>query len=236
MNYNEYISKYQESVKKMNFNYKMPRPFLYYFYRALMVDIKIFFPENFFEIEDDGFIVISNHVSNFDPSFTMLLPREINFLAKKSLGSLPILGWAVKKNAILINRKSPTSALKEGILHLKKKKNLGIFIEGTREEEGKFENAKNGAAFIASRVKCPVIPIAIRNTGTLMGKGQIIPRVTDIEIVVGDPMKLEKYYDKNPKEIDLDEMTKDFLEEIKRLYHMDLTEYSKNLKNEFIWK
>jgi 1-acyl-sn-glycerol-3-phosphate acyltransferase len=60
-----------------------------------------------------------------------------------------------------------------------------MFPEGTRSADGEIHEFKSGAGFLALRSRCDVLPILIRGTHEVMGKGSLIPRRHPVEVRIG---------------------------------------------------
>jgi 1-acyl-sn-glycerol-3-phosphate acyltransferase len=57
--------------------------------------------------------------------------------------------------------------------------------EGTRSADGQIHEFKSGAGFLALRSRCDVLPVLIRGTHDVMGKGSLIPRRHPVEVRIG---------------------------------------------------
>jgi len=60
-----------------------------------------------------------------------------------------------------------------------------MFPEGTRSADGEIHEFKSGAGFLALRSRCDVLPLLIRGTHDVMGKGSLIPRRHPVEVHIG---------------------------------------------------
>lgn len=113
---------------------------------------------------DEGLIICSNHQSNFDPvTLAVVFDRQIHFMAKKELFEIPVfatlIGWL---NAFPIDRGSnDIKSLKTAIRLAKDSKTLGIFIEGSRVDSYKPENAKSGPVLISKMADVKILPVYI---------------------------------------------------------------------------
>lgn len=137
--------------------------------------VKIFFPyevtgqENIKNLKttDSGCIICSNHVSMLDPIFLMVscdyYDIYILFMAKIELFKNKFFGYILSLLGVFpVNRgKGDTSAIEHAINIIKSKKNLGIFIEGTRSKTGDFLRPKSGVSVISSQTKADVLPVCI---------------------------------------------------------------------------
>ncbi len=143
-------------------------------------------------------ILAANHTSNADPVviggfLTQTLNRRVNWLGKKELFDVPILGWLswhggihpVDRGAADVDAfKLASKILSEG--HL-----LAVFPEGTRSPDGTLQRAKDGIALLALRTGAPVVPIGIEGADRVWPKGRTLPRLGGhIVVRVGAPIVL----------------------------------------------
>lgn len=100
---------------------------------------------------------------------------DFTFMAKKELFSIPFLGKAMKfLHVIGVERGSASKAMKsllEAIEMIKTGRNVVIFPEGTRSNDGHtLSPFKKGAFTIAKRAEVDVIPFVIEGTEKYMPK------------------------------------------------------------------
>lgn len=156
--------------------------------------------------ENDKIIVCANHKSLLDPIFLAIaLPRDLYFMAKKELFDVPILKSALKfLGAFPVDRFGrDLKALRYSVSLLKDSKTLGIFPEGTRVDESKRENVKDGVAFIAIKSDADIVPVEIVSSYKPFKKTNILVKqpisVNDFKSMKNkDAMKLmtDKVYEK----------------------------------------
>src|SRR5205814_5489348 len=79
-----------------------------------------------------------------------------------------------------------TERLRSGI-------SFGVFAEGTRAKPGQFLRFKKGAFYMAAQAGVPIVPVAIKNTDLLMGKGTGEARSGIIEMVMLPPISTAGY-------------------------------------------
>lgn len=159
-----------------------------------------------------GFILIANHMSNYDPCVLgITCPRAICFLAKKELFCTKFKDWGLKQlKAFPLDRNiTDMNALKNCIRLIKEGEALGIFIQGKRVKEGERADAKGGAAFFALKSGCDVIPAHI--SADYAQKGSVIT------VRYGKPISLEKYKGMKIKTELLNTVTSDLMREIENL-------------------
>jgi 1-acyl-sn-glycerol-3-phosphate acyltransferase len=123
-----------------------------------------------------SYIVISNHLSNFDIWCTMAtLPATIRFVAKKELLKVPFFGQALAmSDHILIDRHHPEEAI-ETINAAAQRSPQGVCIlfyaEGTRSPDGRVHEFKKGGVTLAIRSGLPILPLSTSGTRKFLPKG-----------------------------------------------------------------
>jgi 1-acyl-sn-glycerol-3-phosphate acyltransferase len=151
-----------------------------------------------------GVILVANHISNVDPlalgQFVAFSGRWPRFLAKASLFRYPVLGAVLRAcGQIPVQRQSAKSAdaLVAAVEAVTQGRAVVIYPEGTITGDPDLwpMEGKTGAARIALRTGCPVIPIGQWGAQELMyGKEisfpRLLPRKT-FRLAVGDPVALD---------------------------------------------
>lgn len=136
---------------------------------------------------EGGFILASNHVSDYDPIFLSLgaykAKRKVNYMAKAELLKIPLVGLLLKAlGAFPVKRgKSDRGAIEKAISLVEEGKILGIFPEGTRSKTGELLPYKSGAAVVAARTHCDVVPVSIQaEGGKLRFRSRVIVRFGEL--------------------------------------------------------
>ncbi len=146
--------------------------------------LKIFFPykvkgkENINK-HDGGYIVCSNHLSNFDAVFLAIeLNEPICFMAKDQLFKNKLLGWILSAiGTFPVERgKDNGKAIEMAKNVIEENKVLGIFLEGTRSKTGEFLRPRSGVSVLAYSTGASVLPVCI--TGKNGGRIKIFKRTT----------------------------------------------------------
>ena len=137
---------------------------------------------------DGGIILCANHIAAVDViSIGCVCPRQLTFVAKKELFSVPVLGKIVKAlGAIRVDRgANDVSAIKASVEAAKSGKVLSIFPQGHRYPgvNPATTPIRNGAALMAYHSKCDVIPVCINVKN---GKYAFLRK---IEVIFGKPIK-----------------------------------------------
>ena len=141
--------------------------------------------------QKDSFIMVSNHGSLLDPPLLgHALGRNISFMAKAELFKIPILGFVIRScGAYPVKRGiADKNTIKTACNKLSNNNCIGIFIDGTRQKNGRVNKPKQGAALIAFKNQKLLLPVAIVNSHRLVRFKFCIPLFSKIVIKVGKPI------------------------------------------------
>jgi len=141
--------------------------------------------------QNDSFIMVSNHGSLLDPPLLgHALGRNISFMAKAELFKIPILGFVIRAcGAYPVKRGiADKNTIKTACNKLSNNNCIGIFIDGTRQKNGRVNKPKQGAALIAFKNQKLLLPVAIVNSHRLVRFKFCIPLFSKIVIKVGKPL------------------------------------------------
>ncbi len=142
------------------------------------------------------YVFISNHRSYLDTATLFLhTGRRIGMLAKKELLKVPILGVGMGfVNIMAIDRTNRERALQTtgaATDRIRSGRSFGVFAEGTRAKPGQLLPFKKGAFYMAAQAGVPIVPVAIKHTDRLMGKGTGEASGGTIEMVMLPPVSTE---------------------------------------------
>ena len=140
----------------------------------------------------DSFIMVSNHGSLLDPPLLgHALGRNISFMAKAELFKIPFLGIVIKAcGAYPVKRgMADKNTIKTACKKLSNNNSIGIFIDGTRQKNGRVNKPKQGAALLAFKNQKLLLPVAIVNSHRLIKFKFCIPFFSKIVIKVGKPVQ-----------------------------------------------
>jgi 1-acyl-sn-glycerol-3-phosphate acyltransferase len=140
------------------------------------------------------YVFIANHRSFLDTALVFqYLGRRIGILAKKELLKVPILGYGMGYVNIMAidrsNRERAIQTVRAATERIVSGVSFAVFAEGTRARPGQMLPFKKGAFYMARDAGVPVVPVAIKNTDRLMGKGTGEARPGTIEMVVLPPVE-----------------------------------------------
>ena len=139
------------------------------------------------------YIVTLNHTSVADtPLLLMAFPTvEWAFFAGEKWRHHPIYGpimaWL---GAIYINRgEVDRKGLRDAMAAIERGVVFGLAPEGSRSKNGQMQEAKVGAAYLASRSGVPILPVAFENNDELFANFKRL-RFTNVKLRIGEPYTL----------------------------------------------
>ena len=142
--------------------------------------------------QKNSYIMVSNHGSLLDPPLLgHALRRNISFMAKAELFKIPLLGFIIKAcGAYPVKRGIvDKNTIKTACKKLSNDNCIGIFIDGTRQKNGRVNRPKQGAALLAFKNQKLLLPVAIVNSHRLIRFKFFIPLFSKIVIKVGEPVQ-----------------------------------------------
>lgn len=154
--------------------------------------IRVFGRENW--PREGGALICANHQGFLDPVLVGLCcERQLNFLAKQSLFKPPLKQVIETLNAIPVNRAGTgLDGLKELLRRLRGGDLVLIFPEGTRTEDGKFNNLKPGFVAVARKGKAPLVPVVFDGSFQAWPKWQLLPSIGVVHVKIGEPIPPEE--------------------------------------------
>lgn len=172
---------------------------------------------------DGPAILCPNHISFFDSVFTMVYAgRQISFVGKAeymdswktkhlfpALGMIPIdrSGGSKSEGALL----AAEQVLRRGEL-------FGIYPEGTRSRDGMLYKGHTGAARLALKVGCPIIPVGIIGTREIQPPDTFFPKTgLSCTVKFGTPIDPARYNGRGDDHMVLREMIDELMFEIREL-------------------
>ena len=135
--------------------------------------------------------MVSNHGSLLDPPLLgHAIGRNISFMAKSELFRIPLLGFIIRScGAYPVKRGIvDKTTIKIACEKLSNNHSIGIFIDGTRQKDGRVNKPKQGAALLSFKNQKILLPVAIINSNRLVRLKFFIPFFTKIVIKVGKPI------------------------------------------------
>lgn len=139
-----------------------------------------------------GAIVACNHLSFFDGfALQFAMPRPIYFMGKEENFKNPFLRFFMYQiGAFPVKRGTyDRGALDQALRILKSGELLGMFPEGTRTYGKGLIEAKGGAAILAIKMDCPIIPVALAGTQHILKRGL---KRSEVTVTVCSPVIPDK--------------------------------------------
>jgi 1-acyl-sn-glycerol-3-phosphate acyltransferase len=113
-------------------------------------------------------VIVSNHQSQLDiPALVTVMGRRIGFVAKKELGSVPLLNyWMKQVGCVFIDRSDRSGAHRalEAAAQAMGAHPLVVFPEGTRSKDGRLLPLKLGGFRLALLAGARLLPVHVEGT------------------------------------------------------------------------
>ena len=121
--------------------------------------------------KDSRFLLVGNHISNYDPIVTWLVlkDRDLAFISKPENFKVPFWGTMIRKCGFMgIDRENPKNAVRTINLAAEKLKadnvSVGVYPEGTRCRQPEMLPFHTGVFRIAQKADVPIVVAAVRGT------------------------------------------------------------------------
>lgn len=159
---------------------------------------------------EGAFVLAPNHVSEIDPIVVAVavwrLGRAPRFMAKESLFRVPVLGWVLRVTGMVPVSRSTSAAAARATLEssetlVRHGRGVIVYPEGTltRDPDLWPMRGKTGAVRLALAGGLPVIPMAQWGAQQVLpryGKLKLWPLRRRVTVIVGDPVDLSAYAQK----------------------------------------
>jgi 1-acyl-sn-glycerol-3-phosphate acyltransferase len=139
------------------------------------------------------FILMSNHQSHYDiPFLFVATPADLRFLSKHVLAYIPVFGWSMwLAGFIFINRSNQKKAfesIQAAIVAVREGRNIVVFPEGTRSQDGVLKPFKKGAFHLAAKAGVQIVPVYVDGSTRVLPKHAWTPRFGHhVEVRFGEP-------------------------------------------------
>ncbi|HBJ77174.1 MAG TPA: hypothetical protein DDY68_05175 [Porphyromonadaceae bacterium] len=160
--------------------------------RATLSKVVVYGREN---IEKNGvYIFVANHQSLLDaPLIYGYLGKEMRWVMKKSISTIPFLGKACKfMGHIFVDRSNAISiakSLEDMSKAIEKGVSMMLFPEGTRSMKNEIGHFKPGSFAIATELSIPIIPITIEGTYEVFSRNSKFLRGRKIIMTIHSPIE-----------------------------------------------
>jgi 1-acyl-sn-glycerol-3-phosphate acyltransferase len=168
-----------------------------------------------------AFVLAPVHRSFIDFGLTcQITKRRIRYMGKDSLWKVPGLRWLISAlGAYPVHRGgADREALRRTVEVLEGGEPVAIFPEGTRRFGPKVEDLFEGAAYVATKVGVPIVPVGIGGSEMALPKGKKLPRPVKIDVIIGAPIYPKKTEGQRTSRRAVHELTLQLRDEIQRLF------------------
>lgn len=151
-------------------------------------------------------IFVANHASYLDvPACVKAIRVNLNFIAKKELRRMPVVGWYVSATKqIFVDRKDRQKSkisMQLAAKRIREGKHVLSYAEGTRSVNGEVQIFRRGAFIIAKEGNIPIVPVAVSGAHEcLPAKGWWVNRGT-ISVTIGKAFKPSDYPEESPEQL-----------------------------------
>ena len=138
-----------------------------------------------------SYVVVANHGSDLDPPLlSCAMGRPVAFMAKQELFRVPVLAPLIRGLGAVPVRRGHVDrrALDHCLARLRRGWLVGVFLDGTRRATGMVERPRHGAAMLAQRSGCPLLPVAILDSHRALSRGSMGLQLVPITIRIGAPI------------------------------------------------
>ncbi len=142
---------------------------------------------------DEAVLYVANHNSYFDIIITYsMCPGLTGYISKASIGKIPLLNlWMKRLYCLFMDRKDVKQSLKiilQAAEQIKNGISVCIFPEGTRGDSTEMMPFKSGSLKMAEKTGCPIVPIAIYNTRSIISDHFPVVSPAHVTIEYGKPI------------------------------------------------
>ena len=139
---------------------------------------------------DRPVVFMSNHESWLDiPALLAAIPVQVRFLAKKSLFSWPVFGWAIASMGFIPvdreNRRTAIKSFEEAAARIRTGRSVLIFPEETRTVDGNLLPFQRGGFLIALKAGIAIVPVGLQGPRLCMPKHSYLVRPGTITVRFG---------------------------------------------------
>lgn len=133
-------------------------------------------------------LVVSNHASDFDPPLlSSCVQRPVAYMAKQELFQVPVLSTLIRwYGAYPVKRGAgDRAAIRAALGALDNGWATGVFLQGTRTQDGRIHSPKLGAALIAAKAQVPLLPVSLWGTQGILTKDKALPQSVPVTVRIG---------------------------------------------------
>ncbi|HEX7167258.1 MAG TPA: lysophospholipid acyltransferase family protein [Acidimicrobiales bacterium] len=168
-----------------------------------------------------AFILSAVHRSNVDtPLVAAVTRRRLRYMGKKEMWKIRQIGWFfTAMGGFPVNRgTADREALRRCADVLRGGEPLVLFPEGTRRSGPVVEDLFDGAAYLATKVGVPILPVGIGGSENAMPKGAKFLRPVKVHLVVGPALHPQSPESSGASRRAVRELTEQLRVELQRLF------------------
>jgi 1-acyl-sn-glycerol-3-phosphate acyltransferase len=143
-------------------------------------------------------LFLANHTSFVDALPIMwAIPRRVGVLLKKSLFSIPIVGWGFRLAKFVPvergEKESGIAAVDLAAERMKQGMSFLAYPEGTRSYDGRLLPFKKGVFIVAIKAQTQIVPMVMTNGHCIAPKGSLAITPGEVVVRFGDPIDVSGY-------------------------------------------
>jgi 1-acyl-sn-glycerol-3-phosphate acyltransferase len=137
-------------------------------------------------------VFVANHSSFTDVFLVARLPWEMKWLSKKSIFSIPLLGWQLRAAGDVPIVRGDRESAREATAKMRRILENGVsvilFPEGTRSLDGSLGEFRDGAFRLAIEAGVDIVPLAIVGAAQSLPKRSFVFRPSTATLLVLPPV------------------------------------------------
>lgn len=149
------------------------------------------------KLREPGRLIVANHPSLIDVVFLLSFVPDVNCVVKSSLFKNPFTRYAVMAAGYIPSQRDAAQVLEACRSSLEAGGSLLVFPEGTRTDPAEPLHFQRGAANLAIRLGCDLVPVIIRASEHNLGKGsrwwRVPPRQLSFDFEVKDHLSVSPW-------------------------------------------
>lgn len=156
--------------------------------------------------DDIPSIFVANHSSFLDiPATAFAIPLKLNFIAKREIKKMPVVGWYVSATRQIFidrsNKEKAQQSMEKAAQRINEGKHVLSYSEGTRSKDGEVKLFKRGAFIIAIEGNIPIVPVAIKGAHECLPAGGFLVNRGTITVDIGKPFYPSDFNAPTPEEL-----------------------------------
>lgn len=143
-----------------------------------------------------AFVLAPVHRSYIDtPIAACVTRRRLRFMGKDAVWRYRPVGWVASAlGAFPVTRgTADREAFNRAVSVVQSGEPLVLFPEGERKSGPVVQPLFDGAAYIATKARVPIVPVGIGGSERVMPKGARVPRPRRVQVIVGPPIAAPDY-------------------------------------------